>query len=34
MAAKDLNTYDILHADKVILIENSVEVIENILNKA
>jgi large subunit ribosomal protein L4 len=34
MAAKDLNTYDILHADKVILVENSVEVIENILNKA
>ena len=34
MAAKDLNTYDLLHADKVILIENSVEVIENILNKA
>lgn len=34
MAAKDLNTYDILHADKVIFIENSVEVIENILIKA
>ena len=34
MAAKDLNTYDILHADKVIFVENSVEVIENILNKA
>lgn len=34
MAAKDLNTYDILHADKVILVENSVDVIENILNKA
>jgi len=33
MAAKDLNTYDILHADKVIFVENSVEVIENILNK-
>ena len=34
MAAKDLNTYDILHADTVIFIENSVSVIENILNKA
>ncbi|OYU95754.1 MAG: 50S ribosomal protein L4 [Bacteroidetes bacterium B1(2017)] len=34
MAAKDLNTYDILHADKVIFVENSVEVIENILIKA
>jgi hypothetical protein len=34
MAAKDLNTYDILHADTVIFIENSVGVIENILNKA
>jgi large subunit ribosomal protein L4 len=34
MAAKDLNTYDILHADSVIFIENSVGVIENILNKA
>ncbi|MBC7382589.1 MAG: 50S ribosomal protein L4 [Bacteroidia bacterium] len=34
MAAKDLNTYDILHADKVIFVENSVEVIQNILNKA
>jgi large subunit ribosomal protein L4 len=34
MAAKDLSTYDILHADKLILVENSVEVIENILNKA
>lgn len=34
MAAKDISTYDILNADKVILIEQSVEVIENILNKA
>lgn len=34
MAARDLSTYDILHADKLILIENSVEVIDNILNKA
>jgi large subunit ribosomal protein L4 len=34
MAAKDLNTYDILHADKVIFVENSLSVIENILNKA
>ncbi|GAB1449500.1 MAG: 50S ribosomal protein L4 [Bacteroidetes bacterium] len=34
MMAGDLNTYDILHADRLILIENSVGVIENILNKA
>ncbi len=34
MAAKDLNTYDILHAEKVIFVENSLSVIENILNKA
>lgn len=34
MAAKDLNTYDILNADKLILVEGSMEVIENILNKA
>ncbi|MFN4082573.1 MAG: 50S ribosomal protein L4 [Bacteroidia bacterium] len=34
MAAKDLSTYDILNADKLVLVENSVEVIENILNKA
>jgi len=34
MAAKDISTYDILNADKLILVENSVEVIENILNKA
>ena len=33
MAAKDLNTYDILHADRIIFVENSVEVIENILIK-
>ena len=33
MAAKDLNTYDILHADKIIFVEDSVEVIENILIK-
>jgi large subunit ribosomal protein L4 len=31
MAAKDLSTYDILNADKLILLEGSVEVIENIL---
>jgi len=31
MAAKDLNTYDILHADHLILVEGSMEVIENIL---
>lgn len=34
MAAKDICTYDILNADKLILLEQSVEVIENILNKA
>ncbi len=32
MAAKDLNTYEILNASKVVLIENSVPVIEEILN--
>ncbi len=32
MAAKDLNTYEILHASKLILVENSVPVIEQILN--
>lgn len=32
MAAKDLNTYEILHATKLILVENSVPVIEEILN--
>lgn len=31
--ASDLNTYDILNADNVILAESSVKVIENILNK-
>lgn len=34
MIASDLNTYDILHADRLILVENSVGIIENILNKA
>lgn len=34
MAAKDLSTYDILNADQLILVENSLEVIENTLNKA
>jgi large subunit ribosomal protein L4 len=34
MAASDLNTYDILNAERLILIESSLEVIENILNKA
>lgn len=32
MAAKDLNTYEILNATKLILVENSVPVIEQILN--
>lgn len=32
MAAKDLNTYEILNANKLVLIENSVPVIEEILN--
>jgi hypothetical protein len=32
MAAKDLNTYEILNANKVVLLENSVPVIEEILN--
>ena len=32
MAAKDLNTYEILNASKLVLIEESVPVIENILN--
>lgn len=32
MAAKDLNTYEILNASKVVLLENSVPVIEEILN--
>lgn len=32
VAAKDVNTYEILHASKVILLENSVQVIEDILN--
>jgi large subunit ribosomal protein L4 len=31
--ASDINTYDILNADNVILAESSVKVIENILNK-
>ncbi len=31
--ASDLNTYDILHAENVILAESSVKVIETILNK-
>lgn len=31
--AADINTYDILNADNVILAESSVKVIENILNK-
>ncbi|MDX2172868.1 MAG: 50S ribosomal protein L4 [Bacteroidota bacterium] len=31
--ASDLNTYDILHAESVILAESSVKVIETILNK-
>src|ERR1044071_4189641 len=31
--ASDLNTYDILHADNLILSESSVKVIETILNK-
>src|SRR3954469_9961451 len=31
--ASDLNTYDILHADNLILAESSVKVIETILNK-
>ncbi len=33
VAATDLNTYDILHAENVILAESSVKVIETILNK-
>jgi large subunit ribosomal protein L4 len=32
MAAKDLNTYEILNAGKLILVETSVPVIEQILN--
>jgi len=32
MTAKDLNTYAILNASKLILTEGSVEVIESILN--
>jgi large subunit ribosomal protein L4 len=32
MAAKDLNTYEILNASKLIIVENSVPVIEQILN--
>ncbi|MFN7312152.1 MAG: 50S ribosomal protein L4 [Bacteroidota bacterium] len=32
VSAKDVNTYQILHANKVILLENSLPVIENILN--
>ncbi|MBW7845526.1 MAG: 50S ribosomal protein L4 [Bacteroidia bacterium] len=32
VTAKDVNTYEILHASKVILIENSVPVIEETLN--
>jgi len=34
MAAKDINTYEILKADRLILVENSVEVIANILNQS
>lgn len=34
MSASDLNTYEILNAQKLILIENSLGVIDNILNKA
>jgi len=33
ITANDINTYDILHADNVILAESSVKVIETILNK-
>lgn len=33
ITASDINTYDILHADNVILAESSVKVIETILNK-
>jgi large subunit ribosomal protein L4 len=33
VAASDLNTYDILNADTLILSESSVKVIENILNR-
>jgi len=33
ITATDINTYDILHADNVILAESSVKVIETILNK-
>jgi large subunit ribosomal protein L4 len=34
MSAKDLNTYEILAANKLILVETSVSVIEDILNSA
>ena len=33
ITATDINTYDILHADNVIIAESSVKVIETILNK-
>jgi len=33
ITANDINTYDILHADNVIIAESSVKVIETILNK-
>ena len=32
MLASDINTYDVLNADKLILCEGSIEKIENILN--
>jgi len=32
VAAKDVNTYEILHANKVILLENSVPIIVETLN--
>jgi large subunit ribosomal protein L4 len=33
MAAKDLNTYEIINADKLVLVEGSLSVIENILTQ-
>jgi large subunit ribosomal protein L4 len=34
MTAKDLNTYEILAANRLILVDSSVSVIEEILNSA
>jgi len=34
VAAKDVNTYEILNANKVIIVEDSVKAFENLFNQA